>query len=1749
MDGGVRDGSGSELHHFDTVSGRLSGGGESDRFGGEDSSELEARQHGHFSWVKPAIEKASEDDRRLVMQMLLKCADLGNVVRPLEIADTWGKRIMEEFYQQGEKELALGLPLTTFPNRRNFDYVFARHQNGFLVNVVRPLFEIFTKLTDPHTREAVISSAAENGDAWTLRENANKPKSLAAKASADAKSPSGGKAGDRASPGASKQQQPSTQTLSPLTHPRLARKHTGVQRSSRLTQHQTTMGWIKAFKQSNLTMLTYNAMEVTGLDVPLAEDYGAGDEARAIVRSMIPYIPRLELTRLAAMGLMGPQNARVTRASSAGSSGDVGLARNSLARSSLARSSVPRSISMRSSIGRCSSLLSPIESAGQFNSTSMSPVESAGVESAREFDSAVVVARFDGFLELCERVLATGKGDGSGKSLSLNDSSQAAAVIAAAVNGCLSKAVDSVHAAGGDVVRMGYEGLVCVFPLSGKDEQLSDTTRVQEKQRLSDAAGAVLRAAKCAFTLVSQLSSSTPELASLAGGGDADGQGQSAASRAHLWPGLRKYSLGLRVMVVENLQLSRMTVRRLLDHFGCMTHFAENASQAAAACANMEFDVILVDLMLTDLDGYEVARHVRKHGGPVNSQAYICALTAVEQPELLDQCLRAGMNEVTEKPANMDSLQATFRKVRELQRSAKRLGMRGVGGGVDRAGVSSAHLTAAAALREIGRRRVPSVPPRGRLTSLRRNSLNGRRNSLSGSNALRRAAEEEQNGERCVPVSLPRYADMLMSASACRAAGIIASQDDSVVGTSTLGRGGRGGAMSRFFASLCGGGRAGGAAHADSFDNIGALRPLQSQSGNSSSTAWRSTMNGDASERGNKRGSKPGKLCALAKYKEKSLSPDKGLQTNVEEDLLEDLANMDDLEHEENGAMPVCITVTASVGFGKMSLIRVGTSASSTFDNAKRWGNQRNSTGGDGDMVDAFMEGQEARETIINAARDEIIAADVPRGVQPAAAAAAAAAFGPAEGGPFQQVAALTRLATTGDVVLSPVAWRLIAAHCEGDTPPRLRGGARLNRLHVHEVVPPLTDHPLAPNSMATIIPRTPDPLLTLRVLSGLIARPLRVALMEGSLQTAASLEVQRNAKENPPVLGEEAKEKVAPVPTIMPKTVDAVIVVLCLPGPSSAVRGRCVVVDNTLAFANMLTTAVSCITELLLRFPGAALTRVTSDVLFRRNVDTCTGGCGGGGEGLVMYASFGMHNKSLDGSQQTNANPGSASASAVAFALAALASMVHLGHSSASLGVAMGKVVTMPAGMQQRCEWGMIGGAIARAERLAEAADAEVLCDLRVSRVVGNLIDFDPVPHASGDDTARARNLTPGALDAILQRAAGNSRGRDDGNSAGVFGHSSAMGRIEIEERGKASGNGLASGGCVLMPADTLVKYGPGTRERETRTPGRSFRRNAGLGAITLGVGEQGPSRGGSWKASSPRLLREQSAELGMGSGGRDRVILPPTPGPAFASSAILDYQSRNGINANANATAHANVDGDQVCTRGADSDTLPAAAVVALSAAAAACAAAETLSRATNAASSLANLPVISCEDSLLAARRVVADAQEAMAPRLLYIEGAPHSGKSRVASAVLDMPEVRRLWLIRVRGMNGENIAGGGGATDTRALSSFIRVFHQLLGFAKETSSRERKNAIVELLERCGSGMERFGRYAKPILELLELEEPEVYPVLPNRMHVRNSNGGACDGSLSPSSDWLGNTIPAQSTTPSNRYAPHPSPYTRT
>ena len=335
-----------------------------------------------------------------------------------------------------------------------------------------------------------------------------------------------------------------------------------------------------------------------------------------------------------------------------------------------------------------------------------------------------------------------------------------------------------MHANGGDVVRMGFDGMACVFPMSGPGGVGRDVA-------VSRAAGAVLRASKCAFQLVSQLSFSTPELSAV------NADDEATLTPAQTWPGLRKYSAGLRVLVVETLQLSRMTLGRLLDHFGVMAHFAENASQAAAACANMEFDVMFMGLMLPEVDGYDVSRHIRKYGGPVNSKAYIVALTSVDTPELLSQCQAAGMNEVMQKPTSMKLLHGVFKRAKRHAREEKKRAKMSRGR-LNLGGLSADEV----ALHERQRpRRINSYAPVDPFAR-REKDLDATDN-------------DKEKDKKCVPVNLPRYTDMLLASSAARARQGSASTPSSRVKPGRFdgdgdARGSRG-LLARIAAALCGG--------------------------------------------------------------------------------------------------------------------------------------------------------------------------------------------------------------------------------------------------------------------------------------------------------------------------------------------------------------------------------------------------------------------------------------------------------------------------------------------------------------------------------------------------------------------------------------------------------------------------------------------------------------------------------------------------------------------------------------------------------------------------------------------------------------------------------------------------------------------------------------------------------------------------------------------------------------------------------
>ncbi|RKO92309.1 hypothetical protein BDK51DRAFT_12619, partial [Blyttiomyces helicus] len=61
--------------------------------------------------------EGAREDRTLLMQMLMKCADVSNPTKAAPLYYEWIQRITAEFHAQGDREKALGLPVSPFCNR------------------------------------------------------------------------------------------------------------------------------------------------------------------------------------------------------------------------------------------------------------------------------------------------------------------------------------------------------------------------------------------------------------------------------------------------------------------------------------------------------------------------------------------------------------------------------------------------------------------------------------------------------------------------------------------------------------------------------------------------------------------------------------------------------------------------------------------------------------------------------------------------------------------------------------------------------------------------------------------------------------------------------------------------------------------------------------------------------------------------------------------------------------------------------------------------------------------------------------------------------------------------------------------------------------------------------------------------------------------------------------------------------------------------------------------------------------------------------------------------------------------------------------------------------------------------------------------------------------------------------------------------------------------------------------------------
>ncbi len=115
-------------------------------------------------------------------------------------------------------------------------------------------------------------------------------------------------------------------------------------------------------------------------------------------------------------------------------------------------------------------------------------------------------------------------------------------------------------------------------------------------------------------------------------------------------------SARLHVLLAEDQEINRKVAAGLLQQQGCRVSFAANGREALEALHGDDFDVVLMDVQMPEMDGIEAAQRIRQLPDRHKAQIPIVALTAHVMQEDVERFLAAGMNAIVEKPLDMDKL-------------------------------------------------------------------------------------------------------------------------------------------------------------------------------------------------------------------------------------------------------------------------------------------------------------------------------------------------------------------------------------------------------------------------------------------------------------------------------------------------------------------------------------------------------------------------------------------------------------------------------------------------------------------------------------------------------------------------------------------------------------------------------------------------------------------------------------------------------------------------------------------------------------------------------------------------------------------------------------------------------------------------------------------------------------------------------------------------------------------------------------
>ncbi len=115
---------------------------------------------------------------------------------------------------------------------------------------------------------------------------------------------------------------------------------------------------------------------------------------------------------------------------------------------------------------------------------------------------------------------------------------------------------------------------------------------------------------------------------------------------------------GKKILLVEDFVINQEITKEIMQMMECEVDIAEDGTDAVEMVQDNEYDLIIMDINMPEMDGYEATRQIRKMG----NKTTIVALTANALQGDREKCLEAGMDDYIAKPVKGESLEEMMNK-------------------------------------------------------------------------------------------------------------------------------------------------------------------------------------------------------------------------------------------------------------------------------------------------------------------------------------------------------------------------------------------------------------------------------------------------------------------------------------------------------------------------------------------------------------------------------------------------------------------------------------------------------------------------------------------------------------------------------------------------------------------------------------------------------------------------------------------------------------------------------------------------------------------------------------------------------------------------------------------------------------------------------------------------------------------------------------------------------------------------------